>query len=170
VDRIEVNEADRHQENLPGPILQDDERDILVKRLAACGLPTREIVRLTGTSSRTVARILQRQGIRRKKAEPHSTPGKRYSRRLTEILNAYFALEEVTLGTLEQIAREYGITLKKLCDLVREHVSPSRWAIRNCLACGQCALTSSPGDRYCRECKRKVKKTRQRMDETVIYE
>lgn len=167
---IEVNEADRHPKNLPAPIFQDDERDILVKRLAACGLPTREIVRLTGTSSRTVARILQRQGIRRKKPEPRSTHRKHHSRRLPEILNAYFALEEVTLGTLEQIAREHGITLKKLCDLIREHVSPSRWAVRPCLACGQTALTSSPSDRYCPACKKKVKKTREGLEGNAIYD
>jgi hypothetical protein len=170
VGRIDVNEADNHQENLPAPILQDDDRDILVKRLAACGLPTRDIVRLTGTSSRTAARILQRQGIRRKKTAPNSTTKKHHSRRLPEILNAYFALEEVTLGTLEQIAREHGIGLKKLCDLIREHVSPSRWAVRSCLACGQTALTSSPADRYCPACKKKVKKTREGLEGNAIYD
>jgi len=47
--------------------LTPKQRDCLIKRLATYGLPTREIVRLTGTSSRTVARTLQRLGLKRKR-------------------------------------------------------------------------------------------------------
>lgn len=58
---------DRRDEQSGYLHLTAKQRDCLIKRLATCGLPTREIVRLTGTSSRTVARTLQRLGLKRKK-------------------------------------------------------------------------------------------------------
>lgn len=152
-----------------GSLVSDEERDLLVKRLANCGLPTREIVRITGVSSRTAARIMQRWGIKRRK--PDQFPfRKRITRSLVETLGQYYALKEISLDALDQLARKNRLSLKKLFDMIREHVSPSRWAIRSCLACSQPALTSSPADRYCPACKKKVKKTRSGMDDNTIYE
>lgn len=154
------------EESIEG-FLSDEERDLLVKRLAPCGLPTREIVRVTGASGRTVARIMQRWGIKRKETnEVRKGP----AGHLPYVLGHYYALEEVTLDTLEQLARGNGLSLKRLFCLLAEHISPSRWAIRNCLACDLPALTSSPADRYCPVCKRKVKKNRKGIDEFLFYE
>lgn len=151
-------------------LFTDEERDLLVKCLALCGLPTREIVRITAASGRTVARIIQRWGIRRPSPEHRSVPRMRRAQRLAEILTAYYALNEITLDSLDRLAREHGFSVKELFDLIRENVSPSRWAIRACLACGQSALTSSPADRYCSACKSTVKKARGKVDEAVLYE
>ena len=153
-----------------GPIVSDEERDLLVNRLSSCGLPNREIVEIAGTSSRTVARKMQRLGIKRKKPERYSTLRKRHEQRLIEILTQYYSLQEVTLDSLDLLARKNSLHLKNLLDLIRENVSPSRWAIRNCLSCGKSALTSSPCDRYCSTCKKKVKKARECMNDPVIYE
>ena len=153
------------QEGSLGESLLDEDRALLIKRLAFCGIPTREIVRITGASSRTVARTLQRLGIQRKNPERHSPSRKRYEQRLIEILTQYYALNEITLDSLDQIASENGLTLRKLMALIHEHVSPSRWAIRSCLACGQPALTSGPADRYCVKCKKRVKKAHGGLDE-----
>jgi hypothetical protein len=143
------------------------DRDLLIKRLASCGLPSGEIVRITGTSGRTVARTLQRLGLKRSNQQSalsfiqRVASRKRHSLHLTAILTRYYSLEEITLDSLHQLACENGLSLKKLFDLIREHVSPSRWAIRPCLGpCGQPALTSSPADRYCPRCKKKVDKSR----------
>ncbi|MFZ5862372.1 MAG: hypothetical protein ACOYXR_06010 [Nitrospirota bacterium] len=151
-------------------LFSDEERDLLVKRLALCGLPTREIVRITAASGRTVARIIQRWGIRRPRPGYRSVARMRRAQRLTEILTGYYALNEVTLDSLDRLAREHGLSVKELFDLIRENVSPSRWAIRACLACGQVALTSSAADRYCLACKGTVKKARGKVDEAVLYE
>lgn len=151
-------------------LFTDDERDLLVKRLALCGLPTREIVRITAASGRTVARIIQRWGIRRPRPEHRTSPRMRRAQRLTEILSGYYALNEITLDSLDRLARTHGLSVKELFDLLRENVSPSRWAIRACLACGQSALTSSPADRYCLACKNTVKRVRGKMDEAVLYD
>lgn len=153
-----------------GGLLSDEERDLLVKRLAACGLPTREIARITGTSGRTVARIMQRGGITRKIGDGFNPVKKGYARSLPEILRQYYGLEEVTLDSLSRLAGENSLPLKSLLDLVRENVSPSCWAIRPCLGpCGQSVLTSSPADRYCLKCKIKVKKDRKGIREDEIY-
>lgn len=155
----------------PGPqLFPDEERDLLVKRLALCGLPTREIVRMTGASGRSVARIIQRWGIRRPKPKHRTAQRMRRAQRLTDVLGEYYALDEITLDSLDRLAREYGLSVKELFDLIRENVSPSRWAIRACLACGQLALTSSGADRYCSACKSTVKKARGKMDEAGLYE
>lgn len=158
------------EEGATEELLSDEERDLLVKRLTSCGLPTREVVRITGASGRTIARSMQRFGIRRKKPERHSSPKKRYDQRLIEILTQYYTFNEVTLDSLDQLARENGLTFRKLINLIQEHVSPSRWAVRNCLACGQSALTASPADRYCPVCKKKIKKDRKGLEEAAIYE
>jgi len=150
-------------------LVSDEERDLLVKRLAKCGLPTREIVRITGVSSRTAARIMQRWGIKRRKTDQFPFR-KRIARSLGEILGQYYALKEISLDALDQLARQNRLSLKNLFDLIRENVSPSRWAIRSCLACSQPALTSSPADRYCPACKKKVMRTRVGMDDNTIYE
>ncbi len=155
---------------LAGELLSDQERDLLIKRLTACGLPTQEIVRITGASGRTVARSMQRLGLKRKKPERCSSSRKRHDQRLIEILTQYYALHELTLDSLDQLTCENGLTLRKLLNLIQEHVSPSRWAIRPCLSCSQPALTSSPSDRYCPTCKKKVKKVREGMDDAEIYE
>ncbi len=165
-----VQPGDPFQKDADDPLFLSEERDLLVKRLAACGLPTREIVRITDASSRTVARTMQRLGIQRTKPERFSSSRKRHTQRLVEVLTEYYALQEVTLDSLNQIARRNGLPIEKLLTLIREHVSPSRWAIRPCLACEQPALTSSPSDRYCPNCKKKVKKAREGMEETAIYE
>jgi len=161
---------DEPEEEIAAELFSEEDRDLLIKRLWALGLHTREMVRITGASPRTVARTLQRLGLQRKKPERFPTSRKRRAQRLFEILTQYYALKEVTLDLLVQLAKNNGIPLRKLLDLIREHVSPSRWAIRSCLACGQSALTSSPSDRYCSTCKRRVKKMRDGMDETAIYE
>jgi len=153
-----------------GELLAEADRDLLIKRLARLGLPTREIIRITGASGRTVARTMQRLGIERKKPERFSSSGKRHAQRLIEILTQYYALQKVTLDSLDQLAKGNGISLEKLLDLIREHVSPSRWAIRSCLACSQSALTSSPSDRYCPMCKKEVKKAREGMENSAIYQ
>lgn len=155
----------------PGPqLFPDEERDLLVKRLALCGLPTREIVRITAASGRTVARIIQRWGIRRPRPEHRTVPRMRRAQRLAEILAGYYALNEITLDSLDHLARKYGLSVKELFDLIRENVSPTRWAIRACLACGQLALTSSPGDRYCLACNSTVRRARGKLDEAALYE
>lgn len=154
----------------PGEFLSDEERDLLVKRLAACGLPTREVIRITGASGRTVARTMQRWGIRRKRPDDLRSSRKGHARHLGEILGQYYELTEVTLDALDQLARENGLFLKIFVGLIREHVSPSRWAIRICLSCEQPALTTSPADRYCPLCKKKVKKARSGMEDSAIYE
>ena len=152
-----------------GELLSEEDRDLLIKRLAGLSLPTREIIRITGASGRTVARAMQRLGILRKKPEKFRSLGKRHAQRLVDILTQYYSLEEVTLDSLHQLARVNGISLEKLLNLVRAHVSPARWAIRTCLACGQSALTSSPSDRYCATCKKKVKKVRKGLEDSAIY-
>jgi hypothetical protein len=153
-----------------GSLFSDEERDLLVKRLATCGLPPREIVGVTGVSSRTAARIMQRLGIKRKKPVQFYPFKKRSPRSLPEILGQYYALKEITLDSLDQLARRNGFPLKKLFDMIREHISPSRWAIRSCIACNQPTLSSSPADRYCPACKKKVMRTRVGMDDATIYE
>lgn len=153
------------EETPVGELLSEEERDLLVKRLAGSGLPTREIVWITVASGRTIARSMQRFGIRRKKPERNTPPKKRHDQRLIEILTQYYSFNEVTLDSLDQLARENGLSFGKLINLIQEHVSPSRWAMRNCLACSQPALTSSPADRYCAACKKKVKKRRKGVDE-----
>lgn len=149
-------------------------RDRLIKRLADCGLPCREIVLLSGASSRTVARTLQRLGIRRKKYELPQYPShrKRHAKSLETILTQYYGIpfDELQLDSLHQLARRNGISLKKLFDLIRQHVSPSRWAIRTCLHCNQPAVTSSPADRYCQLCRKKLKKAREGLEDGAIYE
>lgn len=164
-----VDDGDTEDEPI-GELLSDEERDLLVKRLAASGLPTREIVRITGASGRTVARIMQRWGITRKIRDGFHPVKKGYARSLPEILRQYYDLKEVTLDSLSRLAGENSLPLKSLLDLVRENVSPSRWAIRPCLGpCGQSVLTSSPADRYCPACKVKVKKDRKGIREDEIY-
>lgn len=157
-------------EDLAPQLFSDEERDLLVKRLALCGLPTREIVRITAASGRTVARIIQRWGIRRPKVELGTVPRMRRAQRLAEIFASYYALGELTLDSLDRLAKEHGLSVKELFDLIRENVSPTRWAIRTCLACSQSALTSSPADRYCVACKGTVRKARGKVDEAVLYE
>ncbi len=151
-------------------LFSDEERDLLVKRLALCGLPTREIIRVTAASGRTVARIIQRWGIRRPRPEHRTVPRMRRAQRLADVLGEYYALNEITLDSIDRLARTHGLSVKELFDLIRENISPSRWAIRACLACGQSALTSSPADRYCLACKNTVKRARGKMDEASLYE
>lgn len=151
-------------------LFSDEERDLLVKRLALCGLPTREIIRITAASGRTVARIIQRWGIRRPRPEHRAVPRMRRAQRLGEVLAGYYALNEITLDSIDRLARTHGLSVKELFDLIRENVSPSRWAIRACLACGQSALTSSPADRYCLACKSTVRKARGKVDEAALYD
>lgn len=162
--------SDELYDDADHPLFPGRDRDLLVRRLAACGLPTREIVRISGTSTRTVARIMQRFGLLRKRHERLPSSRKRHTQRLTEILTHYYALKEITIDSLEQIARQHGLPLKKLFDLIREHVSPSRWAMRTCLKCEELTLTPSPAARYCPTCKEKVKKARSSMDDDAIYE
>jgi hypothetical protein len=151
-------------------IFSGEERDLLIKRLAACGLPTREMVRITGASPRTVARIMQKLGIQRKKPERFPPSRKRRAQRLFEILTQFYALKEPTLDSLIHLARNNGISLGKLLNLIREQVSPPRWAIRSCLSCEQPSLTSSPSDRYCQSCKKKMRKARECTDDSAIYD
>ena len=113
---------------------------------------------------------MQRFGVQRKRSEKVSTPKKSQNQRLIEILTQYYALKEITLNSLDQLAHKNGLSLKKLLNLIQEHVSPSRWAIRTCLNCNQPVPTSSPSDRYCSACKKKVQKTRDGIDDSVIYE
>ncbi len=162
--------SDEFYDDADHPLFADKDRDLLVKRLATCGLPTREIVRITGTSTRTVARIMQRFGLLRKSHERLPSSRKRHTQRLTEILTHYYALKEITLDSMEQLARQHGLALKKLFDLIREHVSPLRWAMRACLKCQELTLTPSPAARYCLACKKKVRKAREGMDDESIYE
>src|SRR5574341_1047415 len=82
----------------------------------------------------------------------------RRAQRLADVLGEYYALNEITLDSLDRLAGKHGLSVKELFDLIRENVSPSRWAIRARLACGQSALTSSPSDRYCSTCKSTVRK------------
>lgn len=168
IDEGDMNEeADR--ETSDGEFLSEEERDLLVKRLAACGLPTREIIWITGASGRTVARIMQRWGVQRKKPERILFSKKRNTQRFIEILAQYYALPIITLDSLDQLASGNELSLKKLLDLVRKHVSPFHWAIRSCLVCDQPALTSSPSDRYCPRCKKGVKKVRESLEDGAIY-
>lgn len=166
---LDPDDEPTDEESAP-QLFSDEERDLLVKRLALCGLPTREIVRITSASGRTVARIIQRWGIRRPRPDRRTVPRMRRTQRLAEILAAYYALNEITLDCLDRLAKEHGLSVKDLFDVIRENVSPSRWAIRVCLACGQSALTSSPADRYCSACKGTVRKARGKVDEAVLYE
>lgn len=71
--------------------LSGKQRERLIKRLACFGLPNREIVRISGASSRTVARTLQQMGIRRRRPEvqPFPSPRKRRGRHRLEILFQY---------------------------------------------------------------------------------
>lgn len=141
-------------------------RDSLIRRLALVGLPTREIVRLIGTPSRTITRILRRLGVKRTRAEiKFSPPPRRQSRRLGTILSQYYALDKVDLDALHQLARRNNLSLGKLFGFIREHVSPARWAMRTCLACSQSTLTSSPAERYCASCRKKVKKVSRGFEE-----
>lgn len=161
---------ERDEEKLIEGFLSDEERDLLVKRLAACSLPTREIVRIAAASGRTVARVMQRWGIKGRRGDRFHSSRQGYSPSLPEILGEYYALQEVTLDAIDQLAVKNGLSLKKLFDLLRECISPFRWAIRSCLACEQTVLTSSPADRYCPACKKKVKRVRSGMGENAIYE
>jgi len=166
-DPIAEEENRRHQKP---EILSEEERTLLVEYLLVENLPPREIVRIAGVSSRTVSRVMQRLGIRRGDPGKRSSSRKRHAQRLHEILSQYYALEEVTLDVLNQLAGENDLFLKMLLDLIQEHVSPSRWAIRACLACGASAVTPSPADRYCPACRNKVKKIREKIDDRAIYE
>jgi len=158
---------DRHEEGPDYLHLSSKRRERLIKRLANCGLPTREIVRLSGISSRTVARTLQRLGTKRKRYEvpPYPFPRKRQAKRMEGILTQYYAIDEHHLNSLHHLARGNGISLKKLFDLIRKHVSPSRWAVRTCLVCGQPALTPSPKDRTCPACRKEQKEARGGINE-----
>lgn len=161
-------EADREASG--GEFLSEEERDLFVKRLAACDLPTREIIWITGASGRTVARVMQRWGISRKRSDGSFSIKRVYTRCLPEVLRQYYDLKETTLDSLDHLARRNRYSLKALFDLIRENVSPSRWAIRSCLgSCGQSVLTQSPADRYCPTCKIKVKKDRKGIREDEIY-
>ncbi len=161
---------DGGEENVSGEFFSEEDRDLVINRLLSLGIHTREMVEITGAFPRTVARILQKLGVQRKKPEKFPITRKRRVQRLVEILTEYYALKEVTLDLLDQLARENGLSFRKLLDLSRGNVSPSRWAIRLCLACGQSALTSSPSDRYCATCRKKVKKAREGLEDTTIYE
>ncbi|NKE72816.1 hypothetical protein [Candidatus Manganitrophus noduliformans] len=166
-DPIVEEESRCHQK--PG-VLSEEERTLLVEYLLVENLPPREIIRVAGVSSRTVSRVMQRLGLRRRNVGRVSSSRKRHTQRLHEILSQYYALEEVTLDALDQLAGGNDLSLKVLLDLIREHVSPSRWAIRACLGpCGQPALTPSPGDRYCPACKKKIKKDRMGIQEDMLY-
>lgn len=170
-DPIEEGDMDEEadEETSGGEFLSEEERDLLVKRLAGCGLPTREIIWITGSSGRTVARVMQRWGITRKRSEGLPSIKRGYARFLSEILRQYYDLKEVTLDSLDHLAKGNRYSLKALFDLIRENVSPSRWAIRPCLGpCGQSVLTPSPADRYCPTCKRKVKKDRRGIHDNEI--
>jgi hypothetical protein len=163
-------DEETEEETSVGELISEEERDLLVKRLAACGLPTREIVWISGASGRTVARVMQRWGIVRKRSDGFPTIKTGYARGLPDILRQYYIVKEVTLDSLQYLAKENSISLKRLLDLIRENVSPSRWAIRSCLGtCGQFVLTSSPADRYCITCKIKLKKNRKGIREDEIY-
>jgi len=78
------------------------------------GRPTREIVWLSCNSSWTVARTLQRLGIKRNKHEllQYPSPWKRPANRLMRILTQHYALDEVLLGSLHQLARGNASHLK----------------------------------------------------------
>lgn len=151
-------------------ILSEEERTLLAEYLLVENLPPREIIRVAGVSSRTVTRVMQRLGLRRRNVGRVSSSRKRHAQRLHEILSQYYALEEVTLDALDQLAGENSLSLKSLFDLIREHVSPSRWAIRRCLTCGASAVTPSSADRYCPTCKKKVKKVRGGIEDAAMYE
>jgi hypothetical protein len=161
---------DGYEENVTGELFSEEDRDLIINRLLSLGLHTREMVRVTGASPRTVARILQKLGIQRKKPERFPSTRKRRAQRIVEILTQYYALKEVTLDSLVLLARQNGLSFRKLLNLIRENVTSSRWAMRLCLNCNQPALTSSPSDRYCPMCKKKVKKAREGLEDTAIYE
>lgn len=146
--------------------LSGKQRERLIKRLALFGLPNREIVRISGASSRTVARTLQQMGIRRRRPEvrPFPSPKKRRGRHRMEILLQYYALKEVLLSSIYQLAGESGLPLEKLFGLIRQNVSPSQWAIRSCLACGQPVLTSGPSERFCPACKKRVRQSQRGVE------
>lgn len=166
-DPIVEEESRRHQKP---EILSEEERTLLVEYLLVENLPPREIIRIAGVSSRTVTRVMQRLELRRRNVGRVSSSRKRHAQRLHEILSQYYTLEEVTLDALDQLAGENSLSLKALLDLIRDHVSPSRWAIRRCLTCEQPTLTSSPADRYCPTCKKKVKKVRGGIEDAAMYE
>lgn len=161
-------EQKEDEEEAGEAFLSEEERDLLVKYLARDSFPLGEIAEIAGVSTRTATRILQRLGVRRRRPVPSSRGC--HARRLSEILTRYYALEEVTPDALWQLAREEGLSMKALFRLIEEHVSPSRWAIRACLACGGSAVTPSPADRYCPACRNKVKKIREKIDDRAIYE
>lgn len=148
-------------------------RDLLIKRLAFFGLPTREIVRLTGLSGRTVTRTLQRMGFQRKKPEKRSFPParKRHVARLGELLIQFDVQKDrIGLDILYYLARENGLSLKEMFDLMRKHFSPSSWAIRSCPSCGRHTATASAADRYCPACKKQIGRACRRMADSAIYE
>lgn len=130
------------------------ERDRLVKALARYALPSRDIAEIAGVSTRTIARTMQRLGIR-----PKGRSGRRRRvvldpLQIASILSRYFALEEPTLYALNQLARENDLSLKALFDLIREEVSPSRWSPRPCPGCGQTTPTPSPANPHCPACRK----------------
>lgn len=136
-----------------GALLPSKEQDRLVKVLARHELPSRDIAEIAGISPRTVARTMRRLGIR-----PKGRSGRRRrivldSSRIASILTRYFALEGPTLDALSRLARENDLSLKVLFDLIREEVSPARWSLRPCPACGVATPTPSPADLYCPACK-----------------
>jgi len=121
--------------------LSSGERKLLVKALARYELPSRDIAEIVGVSIRTVARTMQRLGIR---AKGRSGRRRRFvldPSRIASILTRYFSLEAPTLDALNQLARENNLSIKALFDLIREEASPSRWSLRPCPGCGQTTPT-----------------------------
>lgn len=143
-----------------GAFLSGKEQDRLVKVLARYELPSRDIAEIAGVSARTVTRTMQRLGIRPKGRSGRLRRIVLDPSRIASILTRYFALEEPTLDTLNQLARENDLSLKALFDLIREEVSPARWSLRPCPACGVATPTPSPADRYCPACKKQGEKDR----------
>lgn len=136
----------------------NEERDLLIKELAEYGLPTWETVRITGASGRTVARVIQRLGVHRKKPERILFSKKRNTQLLIEILVQYYALPTITVDSLDRLARGNGLPLKNSWIWCRKMFPHSIGRSDLVWSCGQSALTSSPSDRYCPRCKKRVKK------------
>jgi hypothetical protein len=147
--------------------LTDRERMLLVMNLVKSGLPPREVVPYVGCSHRTVARIINCQGVKREKLKFYSPI--KDPRRIRKVLTDFFAIEGHSLTSLNALAIKHSTTLQRLIELIRTHARKSGWDARPCLGpCGSLTVTPSPKDRYCPECSRQMKKVKKAIDATAI--
>jgi uncharacterized paraquat-inducible protein A len=85
------------------------------------------------------------------------------------LLTSYYQADDLTLSALRWLAHEHGLSLKKFLDLIQQHITPPKGAIRTCPGCGAAPLTASPTESYCVNCQKKLKRNRGQVADEMVY-